>query len=140
MKIKINNRQKLYVAPKWLENIVKQTFLLEGIKRTKAEISVLLVDDKEIKRINKLYLNRNCVTDVISFRMWEGPFSKLHPELLGDVVVNVQQAKRCGKDYRYELALYLVHGLLHILGYVDNTKKNTKMMQKRCDKILDNII
>lgn len=128
MKIRITNHHNVPID---IKNLVKYTFREEGIKKANVEISILLVDDKGIEELNRHYLGRARPTDVISFRMWEGPFHKLHPEILGDVVVNVEQAKR-----KRELVLYIVHGLLHLLGYVDDTKENARRMQKRCDEIL----
>jgi probable rRNA maturation factor len=99
-------------------------------------VSVLLENDKGIAGINKKYLGRPYSTDVISFRLWEGPYSKVHPEIFGDIVVNVEEARRRNNNFERELSLYIVHGVLHLLGYIDDTKNNSKRMQKRCDFIL----
>lgn len=131
MRVRISNQQKTPINLADIKNLVKYAFRIEGIKKADIEISILLLDDKGIGELNKQYLGRPRPTDVISFRMWEGPFHKLHPELLGDVVVNVEQART-----KRELALYIVHGLLHLLGYVDDTKRNTRLMQSRCNRIL----
>lgn len=131
MRIRISNQQKTPINLADIKNLVKYAFRIEGIKKADIEISILLLDDKGIGELNKQYLGRPRPTDVISFRMWEGPFHKLHPELLGDVVVNVEQART-----KRELALYIVHGLLHLLGYVDDTKRNARLMQSRCNRIL----
>lgn len=136
MKISIINRQKIPIKLKDIKNLVRYVFKKEGIKKTDTEVSILLTDNKGIKKINKLYLRRPFATDVISFRMWEGLFYKIHPELLGDVVVNAELAKKRGRDFKKELALYIVHGLLHLLGYIDDTKENAKNMQCRCDMLL----
>lgn len=136
MIIRIDNQQKLPVDKTWMKSLIKHTLKEEGIKGANIEISILLADDKGVKKINKEYLRRPRPTDVISFRMWEGPFDKLHDEILGDVVVNVEQAKRCGKLFKKELALYVVHGLLHLLGYIDDIKTSAEQMQERCDHIM----
>lgn len=136
MKIRVNNQQRIPINITYIKDLVRYTFKEEGIKRANVELSILLVNDKGIADLNKQYLGRAIPTDVISFRMWEGPFYKLHPEILGDVVVNVARAKKSGKFFKSELALYIVHGLLHLLGYIDDTKRNCELMQKRCEKIL----
>lgn len=136
MKIRINNQQEAPINLSAIRSLIKYTIKKEGMKGADVEISVLLVNDKGIEELNKQYLGRARPTDVISFRMWEGPFYKLHPELLGDVVVNVAQAKREGRNFEKELFIYIVHGLLHLLGYIDDTKENTKRMQRRCEEIL----
>ena len=136
MKIKISNKQDIPVNIVEIRKLIRCVFAREGMPRAAGEISVMLVGDREIRDLNRRFLSRDRSTDVISFRMWEGPFYKLHPEILGDVVVNVEQAGRLRKDLRKELALYIVHGLLHLLGYVDDTRSNAGKMQERCQCIL----
>lgn len=86
-----------------------------------AELSVLLVDDSEIERLNTLYLNRPRPTNVISFPQNEGQDSYLNPELLGDVVISVQTAAReadqAGQGLDWALDRLLVHGILHLVGF-----------------------
>lgn len=140
MRIRVSNSQDVKISLPKVRRLIKYVLAREGIKKTNIEISVLLVDNNKIKEINKEYLGRIGATDVICFCMWEGPFYKLHPELLGDVVISVEQAKkvalRLHKDFKIELWLYLIHGLLHLLGYKDDTKNNSKKMHKREQYIL----
>lgn len=136
MKIRISNNQKIPVNLKKITELVKYAFKQEGIDRTKIEISILLEDDKGITAINKQYLGRARATDVISFRLWEGPFNEIHPEIFGDIVVNVQEAKRRSHFFERELSLYVIHGILHLLGYIDDTKTNARHMRNRCNAIL----
>jgi probable rRNA maturation factor len=87
----------------------------------KWETSILLVDDRQIKVINKKYLHRNRPTDVISFSQIEGEFGHINTRLLGDVVISVETARRQAKEasttLQYEIAFLLIHGILHLLGY-----------------------
>lgn len=135
MRVRLSNQQARRVSISEIRRLVKYVLAQEGIKKVPVEISILLVDNARIKKINKQYLGRTYATDVVSFRMWEGPFCKLHPELLGDVVVSVEQAqdqaRRLGKDFKEELWLYIIHGLLHLLGYEDDTSRNAKTMHRR---------
>ncbi|OGW83493.1 MAG: rRNA maturation RNase YbeY [Omnitrophica bacterium RIFCSPHIGHO2_02_FULL_51_18] len=100
-------------------------------------VSVLLTDDREIRKINKRFLNHNYATDVIAFGLDEEP-------LLGDIVVSVERARAVAKElgipFKEELARYLVHGMLHLLGYEDKPKKKYDRMHKRQEKILDVIL
>lgn len=77
-------------------------------------ITVSFVTDDEMKKLNKKYLKRDFTTDVLSFNY--DPSG----ELVGEVVVNVDQAKRQCKNYdnteQTELAELVAHGVLHILG------------------------
>jgi probable rRNA maturation factor len=86
-----------------------------------AELSILIVDDKEIQSINRDYLQRDKPTNVISFAMQEGEGSELHPGILGDVVISADTAARdaaeVDKPIESELYFLLLHGILHLLGY-----------------------
>jgi len=93
-----------------------------------------LVGDAVIRDLNKKYLNKDRPTDVLAFRMQDGDFRDLNPQLLGDIVVSVETATRRSRNlktsFEYELYLYLAHGLLHLLGYTDMTKKGAQKMQR----------
>ncbi len=85
------------------------------------EISLSLVDNDEIKKINNEYLGRDYPTNVIAFSQLEGEFGNLHPEILGDIVISVERAQedsaRGGLSLEDELDFLFIHGLLHLLGY-----------------------
>ncbi len=85
------------------------------------ELSILLVDDEEITELNRRYLARDHPTNVLAFAMAEGEDKDLHPYLLGDVVISTETAEReaqeKGSSLQEEMALLLVHGILHLLGY-----------------------
>lgn len=140
MRVRINNQQGIRVPVLEIRNLTKYVLVQEGINKVPVEISILLVDNARIKELNKEYLGRSRVTDVISFRMWEGPFYKLHPELLGDIVISVEQAqcqaRRLHRDFKKEVWLYLIHGLLHLVGYEDDTLRNSRRMHRRSLDIL----
>src|SRR5215470_11145764 len=86
-----------------------------------AELSVALVDDAEIRRLNAAYRRSDKPTDVLAFAMREGDGAALHPAMLGDVVISLdtatRQAAERGAALADEVRLLLVHGLLHLLGY-----------------------
>ena len=94
-----------------------------------AEISVAFVTDKRIKKLNQKYLGHDCSTDVISFNISENP-----SELVADIVICTETALRNAKIYkttpRYEIDLYVAHGLLHLLGYDDRSTGKVKLMRK----------
>ena len=102
----------------------------------KAQINLLVINDKEIIRINRRFLNSEKLTDVISFDLSEnGNNFKFF-----DIVVNGQMAQRQAKIRGHrpqsELALYFIHGLLHNLGFDDSTIKKAAKMHKMEDVIL----
>lgn len=140
MRINILNNQKIYPVnlPK-IRKLVRFALAQEGVKKADIEISLTLVDNMQITELNKKYLNRNRPTDVICFCFWENEFY-LSPEALGEIIVSVEQAKkvakRLNKSLEEELYLYIIHGILHLIGYIDNTTYNRKRMNGRCEEIL----
>lgn len=86
------------------------------------EVSILLTDDESITMLNGEYRGLQEPTDVLSFSQHEGDDEFAAEEnLLGDVVISVETAKRQaderGADLDSEIDMLLVHGLLHLLGY-----------------------
>jgi probable rRNA maturation factor len=91
---------------------------LEVLGLNKAELSIVLVSDAQIRKLNKLYRNKDKPTDVLSFPIGEKVNGWL---ILGDIVISVDTAKRQAQGLGYsleeELKRLLVHGLVHLLGY-----------------------
>lgn len=120
MSIAIDNRQKkikldLTRIRRSLKRLMKELRCEEG------DLSLLLVDDDQIREINRTYLKRDRSTNVISFAMTEGEFGTVNPRLLGDIVLSVETAARDAAtgclDLMDEVEFLLIHGLLHLLGY-----------------------
>ncbi|MBE0616747.1 MAG: rRNA maturation RNase YbeY [Proteobacteria bacterium] len=85
------------------------------------ELSVWLCDDPSIQELHREYLGEDTPTNVISFAQREGEFGDLEPEVLGDVVVSVDTARRdaeeSGGALEDEVLFLCIHGVLHLLGY-----------------------
>lgn len=104
---------------------------LSALGRPRNEVSVLLVNDRAIRRLHKAYLKYDYPTDVLAFPQQVGsPSPQAH--LLGDVVISVEtaarQAKEHGHSLSHELALLLIHGILHLFGYDDTTPAGHRRM------------
>jgi len=129
MTFEINNLTRTRVDKKFLEKVAKKTFNYLKIKRLK-EISIVLVEDAKIKELNKRYRGEHRVTDVLAFDY-------------GEIVICLPQAKRqakqLGHSLKKELAILLIHGILHLAGYDDKTKKGYNKMVKAQEKIFAKI-
>jgi len=107
------------------------------------EVSLLLTDDEGIREINRLYLNKNQPTNVISFAQQEGEFKEISPFLLGDIIISVETASReaelGGLTLDDELTYLFVHGLLHLIGYnhEDSSSAEEKRMFDKTKEILN---
>jgi len=109
---------------------------------TESELSVLIVDDGEMARLNQQYRQIDHTTDVLSFPMLEGEFSDIAPEMLGDVVISVETAKtisaETGTALESVLDLLLVHGILHLLGLDHNVRPaEAREMKLKTEELLE---
>jgi probable rRNA maturation factor len=116
--------------------------LIDGICRRfgvrKATISVGIVGDDEITRLNRQFLNHKGTTDCLSFDLSDPSAKGSGPVF--DLIVNGEmarrQATRRGHSARAELALYITHTLLHQLGFDDLDEKSAARMHLAEDEIL----
>lgn len=105
------------------------------------ELSLLVVDDPQIAKLNKKYLNRNGPTNVIAFPMRQGEFANLTPQLLGDVVISVEtaarEAKKSGISMQERFTQLLVHGVLHLFGYDhEENKQQARKMEEKSNELI----
>jgi probable rRNA maturation factor len=105
--------------------------VLEGEGITDYEISLAFVDNETIHRLNKRYLDHDEPTDVLSFPLSEPNARKLAGELVIGAEVAQAQATERGHDVQAELALYVIHGLLHLCGHDDHSEKDAQLMRER---------
>lgn len=107
------------------------------------EVSLLLIDNKEIKHLNNEYRNVNESTDVLSFPMYDDLEEALDEDYLylGDIVISGEQAVEQAKDYGHsverEIGYLTVHSVLHLLGYDHIDEEDKKVMRKREEEILE---
>lgn len=148
--IQINNEQsQLSLSDAFLQQIVSHVLATEQVRS--AEISVAVVDNPTIWRLNRRHLKHDYPTDVLSFLLdcepeFAGPDAlaatgrAAGKTLSGEVIVSAEMACNMAREYHWrtedELCLYLVHGLLHICGYDDLTPDEQAIMRQRERAIL----
>ena len=152
MEIAISNvQEKMIVTPQIKQTInavLNKTAEVYNIEDF-AEISVLLVDDEYIQRLNKEYRAKNMPTDVLSFALNEVREDEAEePDivdgpteiLLGDIVISLEttlrQAQEFGHSLERELAYLTIHGMLHILGYDHETEAERDEMRGEEEHVL----
>jgi probable rRNA maturation factor len=109
----------------------------------RCELSIVLVDDQEIRRLNREYRGIDRSTDVLSFAQQENidpqlvqPHSEdaAFPLVLGDVILSIEtaqkQAQERRKSFEAELYFLLIHGILHLLGYDHQTDDDAHVMKQ----------
>ncbi|MGL6227523.1 MAG: rRNA maturation RNase YbeY [Thermoguttaceae bacterium] len=95
-------------------------------------IGIVLVDNETIHHLNRDFLKHDCPTDVISFQVESDPDSGL---LEGEVIVSVELAQERGPLFDWtveeEVLLYVIHGLLHLVGYDDLVDEDREIMREK---------
>ncbi len=137
MKINIFNHQKaILINIKNVKNIVK--IILNDFSINCNEVNIYFVDEKEIKKLHKDFFNDNTPTDCISFPI--DPIG-VNCDILGEIFVctevAINYAKKNNIDKCDETLLYLIHGLLHLIGYNDKFEHDIKIMREKEQYCLD---
>ena len=158
----IDNRQNKIEVTDELQRTIKdviQYALKEESVFIDSEVSVIFIDNQEIKEINSKYRGIDEITDVLSFPMLEYPEKKVFKDVyinyefdqsdlneerlvLGDVALSLEKSLQQSEEFHHsflrECAYLTVHSILHLLGYdhMDELEKN--IMRKREEEILSN--
>jgi probable rRNA maturation factor len=112
--------------------------ILNHLGEERSELSLLLVNNREIRALNAKFRGKNQPTDVLSFPLEERLPTGVR--LLGDVVISLQQAQKQArekrKDFAREVEWLLIHGILHLLGYDhERSRKDERIMRAMERKI-----
>ncbi|MGV3658801.1 MAG: rRNA maturation RNase YbeY [Prosthecobacter sp.] len=135
-KLRIYNRQKAHaVSLPWLRRVGKAALpaCLDALKSPEAplpslpEIEITLVNDEDIARVHGDFLDDPTPTDVITFH---------HGEILISADTALRQGAENGQSFDHEVALYLVHGLMHLAGWDDHEEEEAREMARRQESIL----
>jgi len=112
----------------WMESVIRKENKEIGIT------NLIFCSDDYLIEVNKEFLKRDYLTDVISF-----DYTK-EDKISGDILISVdrvrENAKENGVSFLEELKRVMVHGLLHLIGYDDNTKEKKAIMTAREDLYL----
>ena len=146
------NDQKAIEVPKGLRTIIRRC-VAKTLTHTEfagdiAEVSVTLVDNETIKRINKEFREKNKVTDVISFPLGSYDEYDVNPDtgayMLGDIVISMEKAHAQAIEYGHslirEVAFLATHSALHLLGYDhEDDPRAEALMFRLQDEILNSL-
>lgn len=136
--IPVTNRQRLVaVTARQVREVVRAVSAHEGAGEPR--VGVALVDDATIRVLNREHLQHDEATDVLAYA-YDGDDDPSPDALAGEVVVSAETALReageRGLDPRHELLLYVAHGVLHLLGWEDDTPARRRRMNARAQAIL----
>ncbi|MBQ5417818.1 MAG: rRNA maturation RNase YbeY [Oscillospiraceae bacterium] len=148
VKVYISNDQREVKLTKGIRPLIRKcckAVLAYESFDSDAEVSVSLVNNEEIQKLNKEYRGIDRPTDVLSFPLGEnGEYEENHEtgaKLLGDVVISmekaVSQAEEYGHSFEREAAFLTVHSMFHLLGYDHETSdEDAKVMRSKEEEVL----
>ncbi len=133
LNLEINNQSKTPLSRKYFEKVIFETIKSSGVKIFgKLDLSLAIVSEREIKKINRIYRKKNKSTDVLSF----SDYKKGKKDVFSEIVICHDYVKKSSKisgiSLKKELAYVFSHGVLHCLGW-----KHSKAMYKLQDKVCD---
>ncbi|MCX7927589.1 MAG: rRNA maturation RNase YbeY [Candidatus Omnitrophica bacterium] len=131
MTITIQNQQaQIYVPKTKVKRIIQKILKHEARYLSSAEISITFVNDRHIRKLNHHFHNRDEATDVLAFDL-----SVQKDKLIADIYISTQtalrQAKMWGNSPRKEILLYVIHAILHLVGYDDNLPSLSAKMRRK---------
>jgi len=134
----INRQRKLKLDTDNIRQIARKVLDSENVNKSTG-INIMFVRDALIQKFNLQYFNKNKPTDVISFPDVEP--DKLNNSA-GDIIISVDRALEFSSensiDLDEELTRYIVHGILHCLGYEDTTPVKKRKMFKKQEELIAN--
>lgn len=143
LRINIINLTRKRIPPvRSLKKAIRKTLKL--LKVDDVELDLAFVSDVQIRSLNQKYKKTKSSTDVLAFNMIEKERFRANVRLLGDIAISLdaaaKQAKIFGSSRNKEIYLYIIHGILHLAGYRDQSAKESKCMQRKQNKILKAVL
>jgi probable rRNA maturation factor len=136
--VQINSKISPLIDAEFITHIASETLAILALENS--EISIVLENNEQIRKLNKDYRGLDEPTDVLSFS-----FNELDPDTgsnyLGDVIISTQKVKKQaldqGHSIKKELVTLIIHGILHLAGYDHSTEKEEKEFFDLQNEILE---
>lgn len=129
-------QKKVPVKLSHIAGIVRTILRREGVRD--ASLNIIFVSSRKIRSLNRQYLRRDYVTDVLAFDLSD---VNRPGQVSGDIAICVDMARRNAKAYQTsldrELVLYVAHGILHLLGFDDHAPAGIRAMRAKEREILE---
>lgn len=146
MDVLFENNTKEEINYKLIENVISEALKYEGVSDN-TEISVTIVDNEEIRKINNKFRNIDRATDVLSFPLIDFDNEDLPNDgskiYLGDIIISIERAKEQANEYGHsldrEVGFLTAHSMLHLLGYDHMVPEEEKVMFAKQEEILSNL-
>jgi len=140
----------------WLQSVAEQVLAAQRAD-PEAELGLVIVDQEKVQQLNLKYLGRDEPTDVLAFSMLPEPATEKEAKAdlpafvappdgvshLGEVIISYPQAVIQAEEHQHsvkkEIAILIIHGILHLLGYDHDAPQLERQMRAREAEILSSI-
>jgi probable rRNA maturation factor len=143
--VRIDDRYKSRAEAAALREAAEATLSQQRVEET-YDLTVVITGDEALRELNRRHRGLDASTDVLAFpNETKGPFvdAPTFPRYLGDVIISLPQAEaqalEAGNDLSAELQLLVVHGVLHLLGYDDQTRPERNRMWHAQQAVLEEL-
>ncbi len=140
MKVSLNRASRR--GPRWMDAAWRRRVAraAAGVGRRGDAVNVVIVDDREMRRLNRRYRGKDKPTDLLSFGYEAGA----QDAVVGDVYVSYEtlsrDARRLGVDARHLSVRIVVHGLLHVAGYDHESDADAARMERCERRVLERVL
>ncbi len=141
-----------YLEVSWLQSVAEQILVAQDAS-SKVELGLVITNQERVQQLNRSYLEKDEPTDVLAFSMLpellatgkskafspfvQPPDGVLH---LGEVIISYPQAVIQAEEHRHsikrEIAILIIHGVLHLMGYEHDKPELERQMKSREEEIL----
>jgi len=141
VEVQVDQRFSAQAIARRVEEVVRKVLVQEG-ELADGELTVVITDEEKVRELNCRYRGVDSPTDVLAFGGTPEGFVEAPgaPPYLGDVVISyprtLAQAREQGHSPDRELALLVIHGVLHLLGYDHATQEEKETMWARQEAVL----
>ncbi len=141
-----------YLGVSWLQSVAEQVLIAQGAD-SRLELGLVITSQERVRQLNWSYLGKDAPTDVLAFSMLPEPLASEESEVsapfvpppdgvlhLGEVIVSYPQAVIQAEEQQHsvkkEIAILIIHGVLHLLGYEHDKPERERPMKTREKEIL----
>ncbi len=141
-----------YLGVSWLQSVTEQVLVAQDAD-SRVELGLVITNQKRVQQLNRSYLGKNEPTDVLAFSMLPEPLATGESEVsspfvqppdgvlhLGEVIISYPQAVIQAEEHHHsakrEIAILIIHGVLHLLGYEHDKLELERQMKTREEEIL----
>lgn len=124
----INEQKRMGISSKKMREFVRLVLRLCRVRN--AQLNILITDAEQMRALNRRYLKKAAPTDVLAFDERSPDDGVLSADIAISTDAAIKRCKEFETSAQGELKLYLVHAILHLLGYNDKSREEKSLMQE----------